>query len=145
MNPKNLNDLDPKLRDAYEKVMGTNFNPAPAATQQEQQNTPSVQAAPQQNTPLMQTQPAEEQPPVIQTVPVQPPLQNPQPSPLPMQNPFAQTPIPPPTVLTQAGSYSAPQQVQKKHFSFMPIVFLLGGGLFFAAYAVIWAKIFGLF
>ncbi|OGH11317.1 MAG: hypothetical protein A3B38_00630 [Candidatus Levybacteria bacterium RIFCSPLOWO2_01_FULL_36_13] len=138
MNPKNVNDLDPKLKEAYDRVMGTNFNPqATAATQPQPQQS--------QNQPVMQTQPAEEQQPAIQSIPVQPPQPaNPTPSPLPTQNPFVQTPQPPPTIYTQTDGNMQSMQKPKGH-SFMAIVFLLGGTIFFAAYAIIWAKVFGLF
>lgn len=139
MNPKNLNDLDPKLREAYEKVMGTNFSPqAPQPSQQ-----PETQPA--TNTPIMQTAPADEPTPAIQTIPTQPPAPvNPASSPLPTQNPFVQTPEPPPTVFTQTDNNLPTMQKPKKH-GLMAIIFLLGGSIFFAAYAVIWAKVFGLF
>lgn len=140
MNPKNLNDLDPKLREAYEKVMGTNFNPAGPSAEASNQ-TPSAQP---QSQPLMQTQPADEPTPAIQTIPTQPPAPaNPTPSPLPSQNPFVQTPEPPPTVFTQTDTL--PKEQNSKKLNFMPIIFVIGGAIFFAAYAVIWAKLFGLF
>lgn len=142
---KNLNNLDPKLKEAYERVMATNFNPQ-SSEPQSQQAAPPAQPA-QENTmsqPLMQTQPVEQPTaPAIQTIPQQPPPPQNYSSPLPTQNPFAQTPVPPPTVLTQAGSYSAPAP-QKKGHGLMPLLFLVLGAIFFAAYTVIWAKIFGL-
>ena len=48
MNPKSINDLDPKLKETYERIMGTNFTPTPP-------QTPTT--APTQNQPIMQTQP----------------------------------------------------------------------------------------
>ncbi|MBI2031936.1 MAG: hypothetical protein HYT08_04960 [Candidatus Levybacteria bacterium] len=47
MNPKNLTQLDPKLKEAYERVMGTSVPPpAPAATpapiHQEPQSAPQT-------------------------------------------------------------------------------------------------------
>lgn len=137
MNPKNLNDLDPKLREAYEKVMGTNFSPQAAQPSQQPEPQPAA------NSPVMQTAPADEPTPAIQTIPTQPPAPvNPAPSPLPTQNPFVQTPEPPPNVIAGAGNMPA---AKGKGHSFMTIIFLLGGSIFFAAYAVIWAKVFGLF
>lgn len=139
---KNLNNLDPKLKEAYERVMATNFNPQAQSTQAEPLAQPPKEN--NNNQPLMQTQAVEQPPaPVIQTIPQQPPAPQNYSSPLPTQNPFAQTPVPPPTVLTQAGSYSAPAP-QKKGHGLMPLLFLVLGAIFFAAYTVIWAKIFGL-
>lgn len=146
MNQKNVNDLDPKLREAYERVMGTTFAPN-SQPQQATLTTPPTETVPQ-NQPLMQTAPAPEPaPPEIQSIPVQPPAPtNPILPPLPSQNPFIQTPEPPPTVLAQAGNFpAAMQQPAGKKRGIMPILFVIGGLIFFVAYAFIWTKVFGLF
>lgn len=48
MNPKGVNDLDPKLKETYERIMGTNFAPTQPKT-------------PTQNAPIMQTHPTSNQ------------------------------------------------------------------------------------
>lgn len=150
MNPKSINDLDPKLREAYEKVMGTTLtrspSPAPAAhnppDNAQTPTQPVQEAAAQPQAPLMQTAAAEQQTaPTIQTIPVQPPAPvNPTPSPLPSDNPFVQTPEPPPTVFTQTQVTAR----KSRKLSVLPVLFVVGGLAFFAAYVFIWAKVFGL-
>lgn len=118
---KNANNLDPKLKEAYDRIMGTNFAPA---------SKPSPVSQQAQGAPLMKTEP------VVQKTPVQPPAQEP---PSPAQ--FSPTPEPPVSVFTQNGPISA----QKKKLNLLPIFFVLGGIIFLGVYAVVWAKIFGLF
>ena len=62
MNPKSINDLDPKLKETYERVMGTAFNSKPVPPERPLQTTVVQQTetiAPQPLTPA-------------QTVPQQP-------------------------------------------------------------------------
>ena len=80
MNPKSVNDLDPKLRETYERIMGTNFTPATTKT-------------PTQNQPVMQTQETEDKS-------VQQPSENTSPK----------TPEPPISLFTQNGPVSAPEK-----------------------------------
>ena len=55
MNPKSINDLDPKLKETYERVMGTSLgtNPIPTppvmTTQQTPEPQPVTQPAPEQS------------------------------------------------------------------------------------------------
>lgn len=134
MNPKSVNDLDPKLKETYERVMGTALSSAP--TQPDQPQRP------------MQTTVVEAIQPVTPTTPMQQPVDMPNPGPemvqspqLPLtgSNPFAGTVSPPTTVMAEVPA------VKKKNNFLMPVLFVLGGIIFFAAYAVIWAKVFGLF
>lgn len=140
---KHLNNLDPKLKEAYERVMATTIDPRAAAQKPNPaaQPEPSAQvpnmAETQANQPLMQTAPVEAAP-QVQQIPVQPPTPQNYTNPLPTQNPFIQTPEPPAMVLTKA------EATKSKSGALMPVIFLIGGLVFFAAYAFIWAKIFGL-
>lgn len=115
---KSVNNLDPKLKEAYDRIMGSNFSPAKPIQQTQGQ------------APIMKTEP------VVQKNPFQPPPQQP---PTPAQ--FTNTPEPPISVFTQNG----PISTQKKQMNFMPLFFILGGLIFLGVYAVVWAKIFNLF
>jgi hypothetical protein len=134
MNPKNINDLDPKLKETYERVMGTSFAQTP------------TQAAPQPQQPL-QTVVEPTQPPLAAQMaqPVETPISAPEMVPSPQMTPvnpaFTQTVTPPPNVMV--GDATAP--AKKKNAFLMPVLFVVGGVIFFVAYAVIWAKVFGLF
>jgi hypothetical protein len=96
MDPQKLSQLDPKLRDVYQRVMDTNVpsQPAPAQTQTQEQPTTSpllnieLQPDPQpaidsqfQSIPMPQ--------PTIPTQPV--PTATPPPTPTPSLNPIAPT------------------------------------------------------
>ncbi len=132
MNPKSVNDLDPKLKEAYERIMGTSFTP----------NTPpgTSNQPPAQNAPVMQTTPVVDQPvtqaPTLQVPPAEP-----------AKNPFDPAPEPPISVFTQAGPVSspAPAGTQKKKMNILPILLVVGGLIFFVVYVIVWAKVFGLF
>lgn len=145
MNPKSVNDLDPKLREAYERVMGSNFtpksvqntSPQPAAQPQaSQQSVAPNPTDPQSNTPLMQTTQVFTQNPVS----AQPPPQQ-QTEPIKQEVPSPSAD--PTSIFTQSPS-STPA-LQKKKLNMLPILFAVGAIVFFGAYIVIWAKVFGLF
>lgn len=137
MNPKSVNDLDPKLKEAYERIMGTAVN-SPATKPAEQ--TPNEPPAQTPNTPLMQTQPVVTQ----NSSPAQSPVQNTPIEPqAPTHNPFMQTPEPPVSVFTQDGPIKAP--TQKKKMNLLPIFLIVGGLIFFVVYIFVWARVFGLF
>ena len=150
MNPKSVNDLDPKLREAYERVMGSNFTPktnqaqnpttTPSTPPQSQpiatESTPTTPATPtnqQENTPIMQT--------------TQVFTQNPQPlEPAPVSQPETQEKkekVDPTSLFTSSPS-SVPTAQQKK-LNMLPLLFAVGAILFFGTYVIIWAKVFGLF
>lgn len=145
MNPKSVNDLDPKLKEAYERIMGTAVNPTgqnplgststtekPAEQPVNEPQTPNI--------PLMQTQPVVNQ----NTRPL--PTQNTQietQSQHQTHNPFMQTPEPPVSALTQNGTLQATPQ--KKKINLLPIFLIIGGLIFFVVYIFVWARVFGLF
>jgi hypothetical protein len=119
-NPKTPQDLDPKLKEAYDRVMGGNF-------------TPSTPTAPN---PL----------PKIEPVPA--PVTNPiPPLPTPLINPMSVNNMPPLSVMSPSTTALPQQQVisTKKKSRISPVLFLIIGLAFFAIYAVVWAKVFKLF
>jgi uncharacterized membrane protein len=133
MNPKGLNDLDPKLKETYERVMGTSLGEAPTAV-----------AAP---APKMETQPI-----------TQPVISQPQPAaPAEMPTPSAvadstvsqvfraddkNTPAETATVNSPSSKSETP--TKKSGNKLLPII-VIGALVFFAIYAVLWAKLLGLF
>lgn len=151
MDPKTAN-LDPKLKEAYERIMGTAV-PAPLQkANQQTQNNPA--AKPIESTPLqapkLQVQevapeplnmPMTEPPPPLSTqpeVPLNEMVQSPQsPALNNAKKPFSE-PLPPPADILNNDS-------PKKKSKIMPIFLTLGGLIFFVLYGVIWAKLFGLF
>lgn len=155
MNPKGLNNLDPKLRETYERVMGTSF--APPATPQAPQPAPQPASEPAQNTPPVAppvpqpVQPVQQPPPAAAPLPQSEPApQDPQPAEMVQSpistpsfgasNPF-QDPLPPPAEVI-ANNAVVPS---KKGSKLIPVLFTIGGIIFFVVYAIVWAKVFGLF
>lgn len=118
MNPKTPADLDPKLKEAYDRVMGGNF-------------APSAPTAPPNPAPKIEPVPA--------------PPTNPQPLP-PLTNPVSVN-MPPLNVMSpsSAASTEPPAANTKKKLKISPMIFLVAGLAFFAIYAVVWGKIFKLF
>lgn len=140
MNPNNPNDLDPKLKEAYERIMG---GPAPQNPQQPNPQNPTPaqsQSIPQpQPAPQMQTEQVNElTPPVIPPTLPQDDITQ---SPISMGSTTFVNPNPTASEVTEGDSTVAP----KKKGSFMPILVFVGGLVFFFVYAVIWSKVFGLF
>lgn len=151
MDPKKTAQLDPKLKEIYDRVMGTSINNGTA------QKPPEPIAIPKEPTPP---------PPPSQTTKIEEPVQEPQ---------KAVPPPPPPTIdpsstseeqkyqLYQAGKThklehkeepkaepkinKEPQgqtKPEKSSFKIFPILFLLFGALFFVGYAFFWIKFFKL-
>lgn len=174
MNPKSTANLDPKLREAYERIMGTTVpqpNLAKPATPSQVSETPKtppvaptipqppIQPSTQQvNTPpKLEVQEVSPEPINIQTPPQMPfppkqehPLTEMVQSPQTTnslddkKNPFAPNPLLQTSQmvnLTNSQTNSTP----KKKNKLMPMFLSVGGMGFFILYAVIWAKVFGLF
>jgi hypothetical protein len=150
MDPQKLSQLDPKLRDVYQRIMGTQVsNPqAAAAPVPPQQNTPPVQARTfVRSTPQIEIQP---QP----IPPVQPPIfaqpnQVVQPNPVFQMNPQIPTPAvtatpnfapPPPAPPVQAQGMTMEKKGGSIKFILFGIVFLV----FLVIYTLFWAKVFNL-
>lgn len=174
MDSKATNNLDPKLKEAYERIMGTavlqtpqtQTTPAapPAQPQTSQQPTatsptPSKPAdfppsPPPPAAPKLQVQEVVPEPLTISTpdLPFPPKL-------VPVSNEMVQSPqspvfnskknpfIPEPIAPQSniVNTTSAEALNPKKKGKLMPIVLTLGGLVFFVLYGVIWAKVFGLF
>ena len=138
MNPKVPANLDPKLKETYERVMGTSFAPATPST-------PPAQPRPIQTTVVQEPEDPIAAAPVMQEAPL-PPINVADPSSEMVQSPqmpktdnhFQETVPPPTTVLMQGAT------PKKKNF-LIPVLLGVGGLIFFVAYAVIWAKVFGMF
>lgn len=144
MDPKDLNQLDPKLREAYERVMGTNV-PSPAQdlsgvsqNQAPEQNIPT--AAPSEPTP----------PPPAQASPIS---QATEPPPVSIDtSQSSQTPTSPPPVYQSysaenGASPTSPQTTAVHHSSRFAIstpILVVLGVMFFAAYAALWIMVFGI-
>ncbi|MCL5435157.1 MAG: hypothetical protein M1405_02095 [Patescibacteria group bacterium] len=119
MNPKTPQDLDPKLKEAYDRVMGGNFTPPAPATPNP---APKIEPAPL---------------PTASPIPPSTPFNNPAP---PVGNPPLS--VISPTTTTQNGEQVV---TTKKKSKISPVIFLIVGLAFFAVYAVVWAKVFKLF
>ena len=122
MNPKTPQDLDPKLKEAYDRVMQGSFSHPVSAN-----NPPPPPPAP-----------------AAPSNPIAPP-----PS-IPLTNPMmtASAPLPPLSVMSPSSAPAFPQQQanpMKKKIKISPVIFLVIGLAFFAIYAVVWAKVFKLF
>ena len=128
----NLSGLDPKLKETYERVMGTsvagpNSNP----------QTPTV---PTQTPPTQTSQPSVVRPTLQEspTIPATPKPQTPQQRTQP-QAPKDET-------LESTVHYQAFTQPnaagEKKKSGLSPVILALGGVVFFIVYALVWIKIF---
>lgn len=162
MDPKTTT-LDPKLKEAYERIMGTTvpspaqkttpiLNPQAPITPPTAKPTQTPQA-PLPQAPKLQVQEVTPEPLKISTFEPPPPLPpNPTPqapsnemvqSPVfnPQKNPFV-NPLPPPAdIMGQDTNINA----AKKKNNLKPIFLTLGGLIFFVIYGVVWAKVFNLF
>lgn len=114
MNPT-AQTLDPKLKETYDRVMGTQLPPQP---DQKPQPAP---------------QPAQE---------VHLPVENIPPAPTPTPPPVAAEPEMV-NINATVPQHVAPAAVSKKKFS--PIIFVVAGAGFLLIYTFIWLKVFKLF
>ena len=146
MNPKGANDLDPKLRQAYERIMG-NSTAKPAAEPPLTVSPPQGQAPPQNTAnqnppqppqaPVMQTQTVDTKPSASETLSqFQAPPQN-------NNSAFGTFSEPPANTFAQTDSPST--SPPKKKVGIPTPVVVLGAIVFLAVYSLVWAKIFGLF
>ena len=134
MNPKSLNDLDPKLKETYERVMGTSVggNPLPP--------------------PTMETQPVAPQPLAAPEPAPQPVTQAGTPAPSQDENSnvaqvFRADTTPQSPATDTASPSSKVEKPVKKASGKKPVLIIVAVGavVFFAVYAVLWAKLLGLF
>lgn len=135
MDPKNLNQLDPKIKEAYDRVMGTDLTSP---------QTPSEPAAPQFGA---QTIPSAPEPAKEYAPPPPPPIHL-------DTSQAPETPVTPPPVFQSFNSETAsqptspaPEAVAVHHSSRFaistPILMVLGIA-FFIAYAALWVMVFGI-
>ncbi len=126
MNPKTPQDLDPKLKEAYDRVMGGNFNPIPPASK--------IPEIPKTEAPA---------------APLPSPAVAPPPPSIPLTNPVepSQPELPPLNVMSPSTTSSTGKQAAsaKKKLKISPIIFLVIGLAFFVVYAVVWGKVLKLF
>lgn len=136
MNPKGTSNLDPKLRETYERVMGTTFrSPTPSEPQQP--------AAPQPKAPVFTSTPVADPNSSANLTPQPEMVQSPS---FKSQDPFIDPPMPPAEVfLKSAVINNNPVPSQKKKNKLMPVILIFGAAVFFIIYAAVWAKVFGLF
>lgn len=158
MDLKGTTSLDPKLKEAYEKVMGTSFTPAappaPQTPAAQQPNPVPAASIPNTQAPLQPppVQPLhvteEEQPQPAQPLPPTPPiLTNNKPEPEMVAspqifsdvNPFKEPAPVPGEVLANNGVAN-----EKKSNKLVVAGLVIGGVVFFIIYAFIWIKVFGL-
>ncbi|HZE87028.1 MAG TPA: hypothetical protein VE090_02360 [Methylomirabilota bacterium] len=137
MDPNSLNNLDPKLRETYERVMGTTTPPASAATVPDQ--TP--QANPQQTTTPT---------PNTTSSPSAPPNMVPDNAPVSPMNAYTsdnlrfQASIQAPLA---GGTLATPEthtQAAQSNSSLLRILYIIGAIVFFIVYTIFWIKIFKL-
>jgi len=136
MNPKGLNDLDPKLKETYERVMGTSF----AGGQTVVPPTMETQSV----SPLQQEAPVETKPePQLQT---ESPIASPNEETTVSQVFRAdnQDKAPESTTVNSPSSLKNEQSTKIGGNKLLPII-IVGIVIFLAVYAVVWAKLLGLF
>ena len=140
MNPT-TNNLDPKLKEVYEKVMGISFDPDAQQQMETQKTTVTTQ-------PILQTQPISQVPLSSVFQPQTPPRAAEPPAFVPSSIQQTTQPVNPTEVFkpvaaqnNQTATFNV-SEVKKRGIS--PVILVLGGITFFALYTVIWAKIFGL-
>lgn len=114
MDPKMPSNLDPKLKEAYERVMGTTI-PKPSA--------PPTPAAPSSPNPTAQI-------PTVEPTPQTPPTPAPSAAPQTMAN-----------VGTTPSAFVANPQ-KGKSGGISPVIIFLGLLVFFIVYALFWLKFF---
>jgi hypothetical protein len=165
MDPQKLSKLDPKLRDAYQRVMGTPIPepqvqpiqaqtppppggpiPDPAPTPPMPQPEPPIPPPSSEPTPTIQ------EPPTAPEPLIQPPVSEPQPT-IPTESPAIPAPepaIPPQQPPAQADNFvqmnsevaSAQSTAIKKKNGMMPILIGAAGLVFIVIYTLFWTKIF---
>lgn len=151
MDPKTLQPIDPKLKETYERVMGTSLTPPPSAGQNPPPPPPPVQPTPPiESKPPIQPQPQPKlYPPLQSNNNETPPLQQPSPQSTPLQHTEKEAVTPPPnTPLTTpvvSEVKNNPTETTTERKRRVPRVFLvLGGVVFLIAYAFFWLKFFNL-
>jgi hypothetical protein len=150
MDQQKLTQLDPKLRDVYQRVMGTSMpEPKTAATPQiqpVQTQTKPILTTPQPSIPPQPTIVSQSQPQAVPT-PSQPAV-GAQPTPNFVQmnsEVHTSAPTATPAAFTNPN-FVAPIQTQttavKKKGGILPVLFVFVGLIFIVIYTLFWTKIF---
>lgn len=114
MDPKALSNLDPKLRETYERVMGTTTPSGSPTAPPPVTSAPNETSPAPKSSPLMETPFANEQSPGAVTIS----------QPLPASAPMT------------------PLASKHKHSGLIKVLYILGAIVFFTIYLLFWAKIF---
>jgi len=143
MDPKTLSNLDPKLRETYERVMGSASAAAPGSTPgATAPGTPSPEPT------LAPPTPAADSPiPTPSSAHVTEPTLSPSPTPVapstepnPFQTPVMQAaeqpPLQSPASVNQMSDQNASPMIR--------ILYIVGAIVFFIVYTFFWAKVFNL-
>jgi hypothetical protein len=170
MNPNNPSNLDPKLKEAYERIMGT----SPASAQSQKPPEPPAQnPQPDIQTPQQSVEGLQQIPPQPFEPPAQPETQTPSPQVPQMETQIVEeqatvqniTPapdfsneLPQSPLLKGSGIFvnpnpsaeevvngDSPVKPVKKESKLMPLLIGFFGIILFVVYAIVWAKVFGLF
>jgi hypothetical protein len=158
MDPKSSAQLDPKLQEAYNRVMGTPTgpatptdpaapaaNPTPAPTDQIGPIMPNVTPDPTALTtpptvdPTVSSTPTGPEPTPI--TPADPTLPTPTITPEPVQ-PVIETPTQP--TMTTVENTASHAFVAKKGMKISPVILIVGGIVFLLVYTLVWVKVFNL-
>ncbi len=147
MDPKGTSQLDPKLKEAYERVMGTNLSSSdmpPEPNPQQQPPPPPPSQQPQSQFGGINP------PPPHSDTPPEFPAEVEASIPPPVHLDTSSTQQPPPVFQSYSLENSTPQEdgqtLQKQHSKFAvstPILVVLGVA-FFVAYALLWVMVFGI-
>jgi hypothetical protein len=137
MNPKDINNLDPKLKETYDRVMGTSLGANPTAAPATMEVQPI--APPQEKAQTVVPQPAEQNP----LGSAQPETSTPDTN---VSQVFRADSSSKPSETANVSSPSFKKEAPKKMSGnkLLPIIVVVAI-VFFAIYAVVWAKLLGLF
>lgn len=153
MDPKSSSPLDPKLQEAYNKVMGTQI-PSPAPSDTTPLATPP-QTSPDIPTPSMPSTPISSQIPSDTTMPSSAPAEvtsaQPLPTPeepaAPVATPAVQATVSVGNAPTMSYDNATPTQgfsADKKKMKISPVIIIIGGIVFLIVYSIVWIKVFNL-
>jgi hypothetical protein len=133
MNPKTVNDLDPKLKETYERVMGTTLgtNPTPAPTMQ----TQPVEETPLSSSAAEKTIPDNVEPEVPQLSKIENST---------VSQVFRADDSNKGVETATVNPPSKKAAVKMDFKKLLPLI-IVGVVVFLVVYAVIWAKLLGLF
>lgn len=142
MDPKTMPNLDPKLRETYERVMGTTLKPSSVDKTRDNQKPTAPQTSPTASLSAGGTPGAVHKPESVSAAAIAqmggtaheatPPVK-------PVENTSHSTT----TVRLDATNEEAthPAKDVKKKGKISPVFFIIGGVVFFVVYGLFWAKV----